>query len=239
MLLTQHYYRGNGQSASSTVAELVSADPNLVTDLVTLKAGAAAIGIPFRIAETNSFYNGGADGVSDSYASALWVIDHLYTIAQGGGIGANLHGGGDGDGYTPIADSDGVVVAARPEYYGVLLTVLAGQGTLLDTTVAAGALNVTAYAIRPAAGGLNLVVVNKDSTQNLQLSVTSGLTVNTAELLLLTGPALDATSGVQIQGATVGVDGSFAPQPAYQLPVSGSQVSCYVASLAAVLIRIS
>ena len=51
--------------------------------------------------------------------------------------------------------------------------------------------------------------------------------------------ALAATSGVLIQGAAVGVDGSFAPQPAYQLPVSGSQVSCYVASLAAVLIRLS
>jgi hypothetical protein len=69
ILLTQHYYRGNGQSASSTVADLVSPDPNLISELGTLKAGAAAIGVPFRITETNSFYNGGADGVSDSYAS--------------------------------------------------------------------------------------------------------------------------------------------------------------------------
>jgi hypothetical protein len=239
MLLTQHYYRGNGQSASSTVAELVSADPNLVADLATLKAGAAAIGVPFRIAETNSFYNGGADGVSDSYASALWVIDHLFTIAQGGGIGANLHGGGDGDGYTPIADSDGVVVAARPEYYGVLLMVLAGQGNLLDTTVAAGALNVTAYAIRPVAGGLNVVVVNKDSTQNLRLSLTTGLAVNTAELLLLTGPALDATSGVAIQGASVTPEGGFAPAAPYTPDIAGGVVTCYVPAASAALIRIN
>jgi hypothetical protein len=239
MLLTQHLYRGNGQSASSTVAELVSADPTLVADLVTLKAGAAAIGIPFRMAETNSFYNGGADGVSDSYASALWVIDHLFTIAQGGGVGANLHGGGDGDGYTPIADSDGVVVAARPEYYGMLLTVLAGQGNLLDTTVAAGALNVTAYAVRPVAGGLNVVVVNKDSTQNLQLSLTTGITVNSAELLLLTGPALDASSGVQIQGATVTADGGFTPAAPYTPGIAGAVVSCYVPAASAALIRIN
>jgi len=239
MLLTQHYYRGNGQSASSTVAELVSADPNLVAELVTLKAGAAAIGVPYRIAETNSFYNGGADGVSDSYASALWVIDHLFTIAQGGGIGANLHGGGDGDGYTPIADSDGVVVAARPEYYGLLLAVLAGQGTLLATTVAAGALNVTAYAVRPAAGGLNVVVVNKDSAQNLQLSLTTGLTVNTADLQLLTGPALDATSGVTIQGATVTPEGGFAPAAPYTPDIAGGVVTCYVPAASAALIRIN
>jgi hypothetical protein len=239
MLLTQHFYRGNGQSPSSTVAELVSADPTLVADLVTLKAGAAAIGIPFRMAETNSFYNGGADGVSDSYASALWVIDHLFTIAQGGGAGANLHGGGDGAGYTPIADSDGVVVAARPEYYGMLLTVLAGQGNLLDTTLAAGALDVTAYAVRPVAGGLNVVVVNKDSTQNLQLSLTTGTAVNSADLLLLTGPALDATSGVQIQGATVTADGGFAPAVPYTPGIAGAVVSCYVPAASAALIRIN
>ncbi len=238
-LLTQHYYRGNGQSASSTVAELVSPDPHLIADLVTLKAGASAIGVPFRMAETNSFYNGGANGVSDSYASSLWVIDDLFNIAQGGGVGANMHGGGNGDGYTPIADSDGVVVEARPEYYGLLLFTLAGQGTVLRTTVAAGALNVTAYTVRADSGGLSIVVVNKDSTQNLQLSVDTGITVNSAALLVLTGPALDATSGVAIQGAAVGADGSFAPAAAYTAGIAGGVVNCYVPALSAVLIQIS
>lgn len=238
-LLTQHYYRGNGQSASSTVAELVSPDPKLIADLVTLKAGAGAIGVPFRVAETNSFYNGGANGASDSYASSLWVIDDLFNIAQGGGIGANMHGGGNGDGYTPIADSDGVVVEARPEYYGLLLFTLAGQGTVLQTTVAAGALNVSAYAVRTAAEGLSVVVVNKDSTQNLQLSVDTGITVNTAALQVMTGPALDATSGVAIQGAAVAPDGSFAPAAPYAPAIASGVVSCYVPALSAVLVQVN
>lgn len=236
-LLTQHYYRGNGQSASSTVAELVSPDAHLVADLATLAAGAAAIGVPFRIAETNSFYNGGANGVSDSYASSLWVIDDLFNIAQGGGVGANMHGGGDGDGYTPIADSDGVVVEARPEYYGLLLFTLAGQGTVLKTSVTAGSLNVSAYAIRTQGGGLSVVVVNKDSTQNLQLSVDTGISVDSAALLVMTGPALDATSGVAIQGAAVGPDGSFTPAASYTPGIAAGVVNCYVPALSAVLIR--
>jgi hypothetical protein len=238
-LLTQHYYRGNGQSSSSTAAALITPDPTLVSDLAELKQGAAQIGVPFRLAETNSYYNGGADGVSDSYASSLWVIDHLFNIALGGGVGANLHGGGNGDGYTPIADSNGVVVEARPEYYGVLLFTLAGQGTLLGTTLSAGGLNATAYAVQGTNGELNLVVVNKDSTQNLNLSIDCGRSVNSATLLAMTGPSLTATSGVQIQGASVGIDGSFAPQAAYTLSSSGSQVSCYVAPLSAVLIKVS
>jgi hypothetical protein len=239
VLLTQHYYRGNGQSASSTVAELISPDPNLISELATLKVGATAIGIPFRISETNSFYNGGANGVSDSYASSLWVIDHLFNIAIGGGSGANLHGGGDGDGYTPIADNDGVVVEARPEYYGVLLFALAGAGALLQTAVAAAALNVTAYAIRSDAGAVSIVVVNKDSTQNLQLSVAAGQTVNTAAVLLVNGPALDATTGVSIQGAAVAQNGAFTPGAAYTPSVAGGMVSCYVPAASAALILIT
>jgi hypothetical protein len=239
ILLTQHYYRGNGQSASSTVAELVSPDPNLIADLATLKAGAATIGIPYRMSETNSFYNGGANGVSDSYASSLWVIDLLFNIALGGGTGANLHGGGDGDGYTPIADNNGVVVEARPEYYGVLLFTLAGQGTLLQTTVAAAGLNVTAYTIRSDAGGLSIVVVNKDGTQNLQLSVDTGQPVNTAALLVLSGPALDATSGVLIERAAVAQNGGFTPEAAYTLTVAADVVTCYVPAASAALIRIT
>ena len=238
-LLTQHYYRGNGQSASSTDAELITADSTLVTQLSQLQTGATQIGVPYRLTETNSFYNGGASGVSNSYASSLWVIDHLFNIALGGGVGANFHGGGNGTGYTPIADSDGVVVEARPEYYGMKLFTLAGTGSLLDTTVSAAGLNVTAYTVKTASGGLNLIIVNKDSTQNLQLTVDCGQTIHTATLLEMTGPALNATSGVMIQGATVGQDGSFTPQTAYSLTASGTSVMCYVGALSAVLIAVS
>jgi hypothetical protein len=239
ILLTQHYYRGNGQSASSTVAELVSSDPTLIADLATLSGGAATIGVPFRMTETNSFYNGGAIGVSDSYASSLWVIDDLFNIALGGGTGANFHGGGDSDGYAPIADNDGVVVEARPEYYGLLLFTLAGQGTLLQTSVAAAGLNVTAYCVRLSDGGLSVVVVNKDATQNLTLSVDTGQTVHTAALLILEGPALSATTGVSIQGAAVGPNGAFAPAAAYTPTLAAGVVICYVPAASAALIQIT
>jgi hypothetical protein len=237
-LLTQHYYRGNGQSASSTDALLITPDTALAADLAQLGAGAMTIGVPFRVAETNSFYNGGADGVSDSYASALWVIDHLFHIALAGGVGANLHGGGDGSGYTPIADDDGVVVAARPEFYGLLLVTLAGQGSLLATTVAAGSLNVTAYTVAAADGTLYAVLVNKDSSANLAVTIACPQSVKSASLKLMTGPALDATSGVAIQGAAVGVDGSFTPAPDYTLTVGEGQVQCYLPALSAALVRI-
>ncbi len=242
--LSQHYYRRDGHLATSTAAFLITPDTSLVTHLSELQTAAQSIGIPYRISECNSFFNGGASGVSNSYASSLWVIDYLFNCAQSGASGVNFHGGGDRN-YTAIADLDGTVVGARPEFYGILLFTLAGTGTLLPTQLSAGKLNVTAYAVKSASGGINLVLVNKDSTQNLSVSVQLPQPVNSATLLEMTqstgtsGASLAATSGVTIQGAIVNPDGTFSPQAAYTLPSSGSQLSCYVPALSAVLIKIT
>jgi hypothetical protein len=238
-LLTQHYYRANGQLPTSTAAELLTPDTKLTHDLALLSAGTASIGVPFRMAETNSYYNGGASGVSNSYASSLWVIDDLFTMAIGGAGGVNLHGGGDSPGYTPIADHNGVVVEARPEFYGVLLFTLAGAGSVLKTTTQVSGFNVTAYAVQPAQGGLNIVLVNKESSQNMQVTIDCGRPVAAAQVLVMSGPSLEATSGVTIQGASVGVDGSFQPGAPYALQTQGNTVTCYVGALSAALIQVS
>jgi hypothetical protein len=245
-LLTQHYYRADGSLSTSTAALLITPDPYLVQELVQLQTAAQGIGIPFRMSECNSFYDGGADGVSNSYASSLWVIDYLFNCAQGGAAGVNFHGGGNSAGYTPIADSDNAVVDVRPEFYGILLFMLAGQGTVYKTQVSAGSLNVTGYAVRTSSGGLNIIVVNKDLTQNLQLSVALPQTANSATLLAMTqlssgatAPDLTATAGVNIQGATVNVDGTFSPSTAYTLTANSPQLTCYVPALSAVLIQVT
>ena len=245
-LLTQHYYRGNGQSAGSTAANLVTPDTSLVSDLQTLNTGAKGIGVPFRMSECNSYYNGGADGVSDAYCSSLWIIDYLFDCALNGAVGANFHGGGNSNGYTPIADSGGAVVEARPEYYGILLFTLAGQGTLYSTSLSGiGGVNITAYAVKASSGAINIIVVNKDSAQNLQLTIQLPQSASSASLLEMTqlttgasGPSLSATSGVTIQGASVGASASFSPGTAYVLSTTGTELTCYVPYLSAVLIQI-
>jgi hypothetical protein len=244
-MLTQHYYRGNGQSASATAANLVTPDTNLPKYLATLSAGAQSIGIPYRMAECNSYFNGGTPGVSNSYASALWVIDFLFACAQGGAAGVNLHGGGDWTGYTPIADSSGTVIEARPEFYGMLLFALTGQGTMYQTALSAGPLNVSAYAVKTA-GGLNLLVVNKDASNTLELTAQLPFATTTATIATMTqastpgaAPSLSATSGITIQGSGVSPSGAFTPSAPNNLPASGSQVSCYVPALTAVLIQLS
>jgi hypothetical protein len=238
-LLTQHYYRASGASSTSTAAFLISHDKQLTTELATLDAGARQLGIPYRLSECNSFSNGGAPGVSDSYASSLWVIDFLFDAAIGGATGINMHGGGQGPGYTPIADDSGAVIGARPEYYGLLLFSLIGSGTLLQTQLSAGGIEATAYAVKTSNGGLKIMLVNKDPRQNLLINIQANQRVETASLQTMTGMSLSATSGVTIQGAAVNNDGSFAPAKPTALVPSAERTNCYVPPLSAVLISIA
>jgi hypothetical protein len=238
-LLTQHYYRASGYSPTATATFLISPDAQLAGYLTMLNPGADQLGIPYRISECNSFYNGGAVGVSNSYASSLWVIDFLFQVAFSGATGVNMHGGGNAPGYTPIADNDGGVVEARPVYYGMLLFALAGSGTLLETQLVAGTVDTTAYAVRTPSGGLNVVVVNKDALQNLTLTIATNQNIHSATMQTMTGASLAATSGVTIQGATVNIAGLFTPVGDDTLTPEGARVTCFIPALTAVLIRIT
>jgi hypothetical protein len=239
VMLTQHYYRASQADPIATADFLISPDPQLAGQLATLNAGAQQLGIPYRMSECNSFYDGGAPGVSNSYASSLWVIDFLFDIALGGGIGVNMHGGGNAPGYTPIEDHSGAVIEARPEYYGLLLFSLAGTGTLLQTQLSAGNIDATAYAVQSASGGLNVIVVNKDMLQNLTLTIETTRNIQAATLQIMTAPNLGSLSGVTIQGATVNSDGSFAPADACTLTPAGTQTTCSIPALSAGLISIT
>lgn len=240
VLLTQHYYRAAGYDPIATVPFLISPDTQLTGELSLLNAGAQKSGIPYRMSECNSFYHGGTPGVSNTYASSLWVIDFLFDVALGGATGVNLHGGGNAPGYTPIADDSGAVIEARPEYYGLLLFSLAGPGDLLQTQLSFdGAVYANAYAVQNASGGLNLIVVNKDELQSMNLTIETPQIIQTATLQTMTGSSLDALTGVTIGGATVNIDGSFAPARAETLTTSGNQTTCTIPALSAGLISIT
>jgi hypothetical protein len=247
-LLTQHYYRASDLLPTSTAAYLITPDPTLIGYLALLNAAAQRIGAPYRMSECNSYYNGvndtGVNGISNSYASSLWVIDFLFSCAQGGASGVDFHGGGQVK-YTPIPHKAGSVIGVGPEVYGMLLFNLAGQGPLYTTQLSVGSLNVTAYAVKAGPDALNLIVVNKDFTQNLQLTTQLPGSATSSTLLAMTQlsngatePDLSATSGITIQGANVDLDGAFSPGSAYTLQPDGSQLTCYVPALSAVLIQI-
>jgi hypothetical protein len=176
--------------------------------------------------------------VSDEYGTALWAIDFLFTHAQYGATGVNFHGGGNGTGYTPIADSNGAVVGARPVFYGMLLFTLAGTGPMVATTATgASSINFTAYAVTPADGSTRVVLVNKDATTTVRAAIDVGKTVSSAPITRLVAPSLDATSGLSIGGAPVTPMGTWTPGPTESACATGNLPTVDVPPASAVVVN--
>jgi len=248
-LLTQHYYRGSGNTTSPTdvvMSQLLSADTGLVSTLKQLSTAATSNNLPdgFRLAEANSFFAHGAPGVSNAFGSALWAIDFLFDNAQNGSGGVNFHGGGAGqDGpspfiYTPIDEMNGVVTGAAPIFYGMLLVAGAGTGDVLATMAKASDLNFTAYAISLADGSTNVVLDNKDTANAVQASINIGKAASAASGVFLDGPSLLATSGVTFAGESISPLGAWIPAPAWTLPVMGNVVSILVPPASGALVHV-
>lgn len=176
--------------------------------------------------------------MSDAYGTALWTLDFLFTNAVHGSGGVNLHGGGNGPGYTPIADAHSAVTALRPDYYGMLLFTLAGTGPLHPTMVEAGEIALSAYAVAATDGSLNVVLVNKDATTTAHVTVDSGAPASSATTTTLTGPSLGATAGYALGGAEVMADGTWAPAPPATLAVAGKMITVDVRPASATLLHI-
>ena len=67
--------------------------------------------------------------VADRFASALWGLDYMFTVAKNNCTGINFHGGSRG--FTPIIVKKGQAVTPQPLYYAMLFFHLAATGQLL------------------------------------------------------------------------------------------------------------
>lgn len=209
-LLTHHYYRANGQLPSSTIDLLLSPDPKLEGLLSALEAGSKSLAGGYRLAEANSFYNGGAPGVSNGFGTALWAVDFLFENALQRCSGVNFHGGGDGPGYTPIADDrKGAVDGVRPVYYGMLLFDLAARGSLLRARVEPEVAGFSAYAVRDAGGRVSIVLNNKDRSRAVSATIHLGAQARAAKSVVLSAPSLESTRSYVLGAAPIGADGGW------------------------------
>ena len=240
-LLTQHYYRANGQSASSTIQFLLTPDTGLPGTVSAVVGAATSANLPlgFRMDECGSYYNGGAPNVSDAYGSALWALDFMFTCALNGAQGINFHGGGDGTGYTPIADNGTSVVQARPEFYGLKMFSLADQGGNVVPAIItlASNINFTAYGVRHSNGGISALLNNKATNVGVQVSINLGPGVSAAQVIELTCTNLSNTSNYTLGGAVINPDGSWAGGVQWVTPATNGQVTFVVPPISAVLLN--
>lgn len=192
---------------------------------------ARAAGIPIYLGETNSIACGGQYGLSDAFASALWIVDWMAGMALQGWNGFNLHGGSGGNAYTPVsfhnqADSTPYI---HPLYVGLLAGAefLSNASTLisisaLNSTVPApgndssgqSGLGVKPYASVDRSGVVRVFLLHRAFTQpgpalvTLSLApslLTTGQWPVTASLARLWAPA----GGVSARSGAVWAGWSF------------------------------
>jgi hypothetical protein len=194
ILLTAHYYAmGPAGSAGATLDQLAEADPKQAT---MHEAGFAVVaqamkisGLPFRMSEGNSCWNGGQPGVSDTLASALWCADTMLRFAALGWCGINLHGGGSGF-YTPIAGAPTTGFSRRPGYFGMQFAQSFAGANLLTASLTGPGAHTTAYVVENQAR-LQVAVINKDNgAVSVELPARAGM-----KAWKLSGPSLESKEG--------------------------------------------
>jgi hypothetical protein len=211
-LLTTHYYR-NGQTRGSA-EQLLLPDPRLKDTLTRLRTASKQNGIPWRMCETNSFSGGGLPGVSDTFIGALWTLDFMLLLAQYGCDGVNIETGvnqlGFVSSYSPVQDDGKGVNTAGIPYYGMLAfaAAVAGCNECLPTDFDTQGINMTAYVLGAGGKPRSVVVVNRDSSHDVQLSIEE-LDMNSVSVMRMAAPSPDSKTDVTFGGASVDPDGRW------------------------------
>jgi hypothetical protein len=193
-LLTHHYYR-ECAGPTSTLDKLLQPDPKLSPLLAKMHAASAESHVPYRICETNSFCGGGKEGVSDTFGAALWALDFMWKLAEGGCSGVNLETGVNQIGfvswYSPIAEN-----SAKPEYFAMLAFANgAVGGARVAVTAEAGELNLSAYAARRG-DELSVTIINKEADNHAKVTLTAGTNFEVHRVMRLTAPSLSSKDAV-------------------------------------------
>jgi hypothetical protein len=180
--------------------------------------------VKFRVAEMNSASCEGKAGVSDTFASALWVIDTLFNMARAGVDGVNVHSlpGASYEPFTFSHDASGAWQAfVHPEYYGLLLFNRAFPPGAKLLSVAAPSGPVKVWATSGVDGKTRIIVINKDPTAEHTVQLQLPGTQSEGSLESLLAPSVDATTGVTLGGQTFGPETASGalPEPEVTLPV--------------------
>jgi hypothetical protein len=243
-LLTHHYYaEGPPKNPASTIENLLKPDPKLTRMLAQMRETSHTSGLPFRICETNSCFGGGKPGVSDTFASALWGLDYMFTLAEAEAEGLNMETGvnqlGFVSSYSPIVAREDGGYTARPLYYGMLAFAQSGHGRVLPLDYDAGALKMKAHAVLADNHTLDLTLINQDATQDIGVRMITPGEFRSARVSALTAPSLESKTGVALAQATVSSNGSWSPGKSGMQPVRDGKLEIVVPAASALIIRIS
>jgi hypothetical protein len=210
-LVTVHAYplKHCTKSTVVTIPELLadSSSAGLAQRIKPFLAAAARRHLPLRIDEMNGISCGGTRGVSDTFTSALWVLDTLFEMARAGVNGVNVHTVPNtiNEILGPTSAGNRSPMRVHPEFYGmVMFAQAAPAGSRLLRLGGTAPSGVKVWATRATNGTTRIVVINKrmSGAATLHLRVPGGSAPASVEALR--APSVHATGGVTLGGQTFG-----------------------------------
>lgn len=193
-----------------TVARLLSerATAGMAAAVSPAVALAHEAGLPFRLTELNSVTCGGRNGVSNSFATALWAPDALFELVKAGVNGVNLHVRADAINAPFSLNRHGLY--ARPLLYGLLMfdRMFGPHTQLVHLQLrATPSLHLKAWATRVRGGILHVLLIDKgDRSINVDLHLPA---TGSATVQRLLAPSASARSGETLDGQTIGPEGNW------------------------------
>lgn len=233
--LSCHYYAtGPAEDPQVDIASMFAWPLPRVRDFDRIAAAAHATAQRWWLTEGNSCYNHGRPGVSDTLAAALWAVCTVFDLALRDCVGMCFHCGA-GRPYT-VLDFDHASGRWQPKplYYGLLLVgqMLGAHAVAVDGSDA----QLRAYATADPQGHISVVAVNVDPERACRVTIDADHPLGAGRSLTLSGPALEAKSGVVLGGAAV--DGAGLWQPRWsRLPSDSRGTLLTVPAASAVLAR--
>jgi hypothetical protein len=249
-MLTSHAYGLNqcikdlSSPAYPSVPHLVSlaASRQEVSGIGPYVAAAHRNGAAYRIDEMGSVTCNGRRGVSDTLASALWVMDALFTMAGDGVDGVNLHTYPNSvNGLFDFSTARGHPRArVHPLYYGALMFAQAAPaGSRLLRVVSGSPGPLRAWATLAPDRRVRVLLINDSLTSSAAAVVRTPVAPGPASLERLRAASAYATSGLTLGGRTFGAataTGVLAPPVAQSVtPRAGSYSATLPAGSAALL----
>jgi hypothetical protein len=251
-MLTSHAYGLNNCVTTPSAPQYPSV-PNLLSPAASRNLFAGLEGYvnlvhgdggSYRVDEMGSISCNGHPGVSNTFASALWLLDSLFALADDRINGVNLHTYPNSDnGLFDFARTDGQWSAAvHPIYYGALMFAEAAPpGSTLVRAFSSGSGSLRAWATSGPGAAVRVLLINDDLSASALAVVhaPAGFGGSVAQVVRLQAPSAYAGGGVTIGGRSFGAGTTTGlmppPVPDTVTPTSGSYRVTLPAASAALL----
>jgi hypothetical protein len=215
--VSYHHYAVGGCGGKKVTLDMLLADEASVGSarfLAPFAFAAYSNKIPFHVGEGNSASCGGTNGVSNVFASALWALDALLSVAEVGVSMFNFHGGPTSGYYSPVIFPNlphNTIPQVRPVFYSMWAAAVATQKESEPWSSTSSSSNpmIKTHVLRDSLGIFRVVIIHKDMYTNINATVnvspSKGFSGKHGRLLRLVSTnnnSISATSGIYFAGQT-------------------------------------